>query len=151
MKKENGITTSSVIIYVIAITIVIAVFSVITTNFYNKIHAINEKNMYSKKYTEFVSCFAQDIEQEDNKAIDAGTINSEQGEAIQYIKFKNGNIYKFSLNNNAIYRNNTKICENIDNCTFKIEKYNDIKNKITVEFKSGNFDKTGENALVFYI
>ena len=107
--------------------------------------------MYSKKYTEFVSYFAQDIEQEDNKAIYAGTINSEQGEAIQYIKFKNGNIYKFSLNNNAIYRNNTKICENIDNCTFKIEKYNDIKNKITVEFKSGNFDKTGENALVFYI
>ena len=151
MKKENGITTSSVIIYVIAITIVVAVFSVITTNFYNKIHTINEKNMYSKKYTEFVSYFAQDIEQQDNKAIYAGTINSEQGEAIQYIKFKNGNIYKFSLNNNAIYRNNTKICENIDNCTFKIEKYNDIKNKITVEFKSGNFDKTGENALVFYI
>ena len=43
MKYEKGITTSSVIIYVIAITVVIGTFSVISANFYNSIRTINQK------------------------------------------------------------------------------------------------------------
>ena len=46
MKYEKGITTSSVIIYVIAITVVIGTFSVISANFYNSIRTINQKNSY---------------------------------------------------------------------------------------------------------
>ena len=101
MKYEKGITTSSVIIYVIAITIVIATFSVISSNFYNSLRTINNKNAYSKKYTEFTSNF--------------------------------------------------EICNNIQICNFYYEEYNSKKGKITVEFKSGDFDKTGNEALTFYI
>ena len=151
MKYEKGITTSSVIIYVIAITIVIATFSVISSNFYNSLRTINNKNAYSKKYTEFTSNFAKDVQEENNKVIDAGEKESEQGENIQYIRFTNGNIYKYSPLTQTIFKNNTEICNNIQICNFYYEEYNSKKGKITVEFKSGDFDKTGNEALTFYI
>ena len=68
--QERGITTTAVIIYVIIATIVIATFSVITTDFYE---------------------------------------------------------------------------------TLKKENYNTKKDKITVNFKAGDFSKIGDNALVFYM
>ena len=64
--QEKGITTTSVIIYVIIATIVIATFSVITTDFYETLKKENKQSMYSNKYTEFMSYFAKDI-QEKNK------------------------------------------------------------------------------------
>lgn len=150
MKYEKGITTSSVIIYVIAITVVIGTFSVISANFYNSIRTINQKNSYSKKYTEFVSYFAKDVQEDDNKVIAAGETTVSQGEKIEYIKFKNGNIYKYSESTKTIYKNDSVICDNIDTCNFSYTEYDVNKGQVTVEFKSGSFDKTANEALVFY-
>ena len=61
--QEKGITTTSVIIYVIIATIVIATFSVITTDFYETLKKENKQSMYSNKYTEFMSYFAKDIQE----------------------------------------------------------------------------------------
>ena len=139
--QEKGITTTSVIIYVIIATIVIATFSVITTDFYETLKKENKQSMYSNKYTEFMSYFAKDIQEKNNAVDTAGVSNSDQGEQIPYITFTNGNTYK----------NDIKICDNINICVFKKENYNTKKDKITVNFKAGDFSKIGDNALVFYM
>ena len=107
--------------------------------------------MYSNKYTEFMSYFAKDIQEKNNAVDTAGVSNSDQGEQIPYITFTNGNTYKFSNENSTIYKNDIKICDNINICVFKKENYNTKKDKITVNFKAGDFSKIGDNALVFYM
>ena len=87
--QEKGITTTSVIIYVIIATIVIATFSVITTDFYETLKKENKQSMYSNKYTEFMSYFAKDIQEKNNAVDTAGVSNSDQGEQIPYITFTN--------------------------------------------------------------
>jgi hypothetical protein len=149
--QERGITTTAVIIYVIIATIVIATFSVITTDFYETLKKENKQSMYSNKYTEFMSYFAKDVQEKNNAVDTAGVSNSDKGEQIPYITFTNGNTYKFSNENSTIYKNDIKICDNINICVFKKENYNTKKDKITVNFKAGDFSKIGDNALVFYM
>ena len=120
--QERGITTTAVIIYVIIATIVIATFSVITTDFYETLKKENKQSMYSNKYTEFMSYFAKDVQEKNNAVDTAGVSNSDKGEQIPYITFTNGNTYKFSNENSAIYKNDIKICDNINICVFKKEK-----------------------------
>lgn len=50
--------------------------------------------------------------------------------------------------NNAIYKNNVKICQNVDNCDFTY-KYVDSKYAITVNFKTDGIDLTGTNAITY--
>ena len=107
--------------------------------------------MYSNKYTEFMSYFAKDVQEKNNAVDTAGVSNSDKGEQIPYITFTNGNTYKFSNENSTIYKNDIKICDNINICVFKKENYNTKKDKITVNFKAGDFSKIGDNALVFYM
>ena len=97
--QEKGITTTSVIIYVIIATIVIATFSVITTDFYETLKKENKQSMYSNKYTEFMSYFAKDIQEKNNAVDTAGVSNSDQGEQIPYYKWKHIQIFKRKQHN----------------------------------------------------
>ena len=49
-----------------------------------------------------------------------------------------------------VYKNQVKICNNIENADFSF-KYQDSKYKITVNFKAGKIEKTGNNALTYTI
>ena len=154
MKQEKGITTTTVIIYIIAVLFVLATLSTISKYFYKVIYANISNQETSTQYTTFVSYFLQDVEEKENKVVKADTYtqNSDGVDIIiDYIQFSNGNIYKYSRNNKAIYKNDIKICEGVDSCTFGYTTDNNGKNVINIDFKAGGFDKTNTNKLKFYI
>lgn len=153
-KREKGVTTTSVIIYIIAILFVISVLSVISTYFSKQIKATLVKNQSAQTYTTFVSYFIQDIEENGNSVKEVNTEEKEENgdiNEINYILFSNGNKYSFSKRTSSIYKNNIKICENVDYCEFLKSQYGDNKIRIRVEFVAGTFEKTGNNAITFYM
>ena len=61
MKTEKGVTLISVLVYVIAMVIVIAVISALTGYFYSNVDINTESQDISKQYTKFNSFFTEDI------------------------------------------------------------------------------------------
>ena len=67
---------------------------------------------------------------------------------ISYIIFSSGNQYTYKEENKSIYKNNIKICSQIDNCEFSYI-YQDSKYKISIELIAGNINLTGDNKIVY--
>lgn len=149
MKNNKGITLTSLMIYVIGMLIIIALISTLTTFFYKNIDVTAINDNTTTEYTKFSSNFLQEINQKDNRVIDAKTY-MENEEKISYIIFSTGNQYTYKSNNKSIYKNNIKICQNVEECIFS---YNlkDSQYTVNVELKVGKMDKTGENVLSYTI
>ena len=124
MKSEKGVTTISIIIYVIVLSIVIGMLAIISGVFMD---SIDEAQMHTdpiEEYTIFNSYFSEEV-------------NNPGLEVVQcegnYILFSNGVQYSFISENRGIYKNKVKICRNIDFCSFRKSTENN-KTVITVEF-----------------
>ena len=121
--------------------IVVASISTLTTFFYKNIDtsAINDNT--TTQYTKFLSYFTEEINNSNNKVVECKN---------NYIIFSSGNQYTFNQESKSVYRNNVKICDNIDTCDFSYT-YIDSKYIINIEFKSGKVDKTGKNMMTYTI
>ena len=126
--------------------IVVTTVSTLTTYFYKNID-INSTNNDTTQYTKFTSVFLDEINKGQNEVIEAKTI-SESDKKVSYIIFPDGNQYTFKEENKSIYKNQVKICENIDNCEFSY-KYQDSQYIVQVQLKTGKIDKTGNNAISY--
>ena len=135
MKKENGVTLTSIIIYIIALLIVIGVVSALTSYFYKNVDVDGESKLTNSQFTKFTSFFTNEINEPGIKVIEKG-----ENENVNYITFSNKQTYTFSKQNNAIYLNEMKICDKIDRCIFDYTNENG-KFKITVDFASGTFSR----------
>lgn len=148
MKTSKGITLTSLIIYVIGMVIVVGTISTLTSFFYKNIDIDNINDDTLTQYTKFSSIFLEEINKENNKIIDCKTQILENNKKISYIIFSSGNQYTFMSENNSIYKNKIKICENVEDCDFSY-LYGDSKYSIKVNFKNKNVDMTGHNALQY--
>ena len=88
MNSEKGITLISLTIYILVLTIVVAVIGIITGAF---VKSVKTSNFYTDPLTE---C------KED------------------YVAFDNGVQYTYISANKGIYKNQVKIAKNVDYCTF---------------------------------
>lgn len=147
MKNNKGITLISLIVYVIAMTIVVSIISTITSFFYKNINVEDIETDTTTQFTKFSSIFTNEINMENNIVIDYKTY-TENDSKISYIIFSSGNQYTFKAENKAVYKNNIKICENIDDCDFSSEFVNS-KYSVRVNFKTRSIDMTGDNAIVY--
>lgn len=147
MKQNRGITLISLMIYIIGMLIVIGIISTLTSFFYKNIDISNIQENVTGQYTKFSSIFAYEINKENNKVIECKILD-ENGFKISYIIFSSGNQYTFKKENNAIYKNEIKVCENVEDCDFSYI-YVDSKYKIKVNFKTSNIDMTNDNAITY--
>ena len=145
MKNNKGVTLTSVIIYVIGMSIVVGIISTLTSFFYKNIDVSKINDDSATQYTKFSSIFLEEINKENNYVIDCKTI-TEDDKKISYMIFATGNQYTFK--NNSIYKNKIKICQNIDDCEFSYLFVDSIY-KIKVNFKTKTIDMTGDNAVVY--
>lgn len=122
MKSQKGVTLITLTIYIIVMTIVIAIISLISTYFYNNTHALADTIDPLTEYTKFNSFFTDEVNHNNIKIIEC-----EQN----YIVFDNGVQYMFVPENKGIYRNQVKVCRNVKNCTFG-QKIQNGKNIVTV-------------------
>ena len=141
MKSEKGITLISVIIYVIAMIIVIAIITTLTGYFYNNINISTESQNINKQYTKFNSFFLEEVNKSGNIIIESDTESENP-----YIIFSDKNQYTFIKQNKAIYLNQVKIATNIEECTFET-KIKNGKSIIIVKIKANDFTKTTEYTL----
>lgn len=129
MKKEKGITLISLILYIIVMIVVIVVMMNVTTNFYTNINNMQLAKEDILEFNTFNTNFLKEIKLENNE-IDSISKN--------YVLFSSGN--SFSLSNNSIYYNNTRICKNVQ----EFECFLDEENSkiINIRVKMNNFEKS---------
>lgn len=153
MSSNKGITMTSLVIYVIGMTIAVGIIATLTSYFYNNINVNELEKDDLTGYTRFSNIFIKEINKKDNKVIDSKIERNDSNEVVSsYIIFSSGNQYTFINKNNSIYKNKIKICDNIDLCAFS-HTYDSEKKiyYVEMEIKTGNIDKTGENALKYTI
>lgn len=126
MKNQKGLTTTSLIIYVIAMLLAIGIIATITSFFYTNVINVEDSSTNIAELTKFNMYFLQEVKNKDNEIIKI-TNNS--------ITFLTGNTFTFS--DNGIYLNSSKICENVKNLQFSQDKVND-KTVIKVLATIGN-------------
>ena len=76
MKSNKGITLTSLIIYVIGLTIMVATIATLTTFFYKNIDA-GDINTDTTQYTKFSSVFLYLINRKNNRVIDCKILENE--------------------------------------------------------------------------
>lgn len=141
MKSEKGVTLISVIIYVIAMLIIIAVITVLTSYFYTNVDINSASEDLNQQYTKFNSYFTEEVNRKGNKILEIGeTQNNEEEGPQKYIIFSSGNQYTYVPANQGIYMNTVKISENITNCTFERIDQDDIT-MVKVTIKGNNFER----------
>lgn len=132
MKSQKGITLISLTIYVIVMAIVIGVIAIVTGVFFK---SLQQSNFYTDpiaEYTAFNSYFSEEVNHPGLKIL-----NCEDN----YVAFDNGIVYTFSEENQGIYRNQVKICKDIEQCTFS-ETIKNGKQVVEVRIKAGSQDRT---------
>lgn len=132
MKSQKGITLISLTIYVIVMAIVIGVIAIVTGVFFK---SLQQSNFYTDpiaEYTAFNSFFSEEVNHPGLKIL-----NCEDN----YVAFDNGIVYTFSEENQGIYRNQVKICKDIEECTFS-ETIKNGKQVVEVRIKAGSQDRT---------
>ena len=143
MKKNNGITLTSLIIYVTGMLLVVTTIATLTSFFYKNID-IKAINNDTTQYTKFSSILGEEINRSNNSIIECKSLS----DGISYIVFSSGSQYTFNENSKSIYKDNVKICDNVELCDFSYT-YQDSKYKIKIDFKTSNIDMSGNNAITY--
>ena len=120
MKSNRGVTTTSLIIYVIAMTIVIGIIATINSFFYSNVMNLEDGSSNIAELTKFNMYFLEDTKKSNNDIVKLSN-NS--------ITFSSGNTFIFQ--DNAIYLNNIRICGDVQNLQFNVNENSD-KNIINV-------------------
>lgn len=122
MKSQNGITLSSLIIYIIVMIMVIGVMARVSTMFYNNVNKLDNRTIEISKFNNFNTYFVKEIKLPNN-GIDKIENN--------YILFKSGN--SFLYQNQNIYYNDLMIVDNVKNLVFTKESESVINLNISFE------------------
>lgn len=129
MKGQNGVTLTSLVLYVIAMVIVLGVIGSIITEFYKNTNNLEIDTQEITEFGNFNTYFLKEVKTKGNKV---DTINKD------YILFKSGN--SFSLSNQKIYYNNIAICSGVESFTVLSGENGDGLRQdivcVTLKFKS---------------
>ncbi len=126
MNSSRGVTTTSLIIYVIAMLIVIGIIASITSFFYTNVTNLEDSSSNISVIEKFNMYFLQEVKNTNNDIVSVGE---------RSITFLTGNTFTFQ--DNSIYLNSSKICENINKLAFSVEEVNS-KKVITVLITIGD-------------
>ena len=149
MKKEQGITLISLIVYVILLTFIVAAISSITSSFYANINNFDNESESAVAYSKFNMYFLNDIKRKDAKIEEAhndyiilsyikSDENSEPDEGISVSGDETINV-EYLVQNNILYRNKVKICEDVESILIEADEQN---NTVKIKMKIGDYEKT---------
>lgn len=139
MKNEKGITLVTLSVYIIGITIIIAIVALIT-NFFNKnIMDMEDNARFAADFSKFNLAFVDEVKTYGNEITECSESS---------VSFSTGNTYKFE--DGKIYKNKIALVNNVNACSFS-RGYHEAKQTITVYIEIGSgansFAKTTEYVL----
>ncbi len=149
MKKEEGITLVSLIVYVLLLTFIIAGLSSITASFYSNIDEFDSDSESAVAYTKFNMYFLSDIKRknaviescQEKYVIIAYEVEGEElNDAGISIEGKHTKKVEYSVQNNSLYRDKVKICDNIKEILFSCNDEDNTLIKVTMQID--NYRKT---------
>lgn len=134
MKSNRGVTLTSLVIYIIGLTIVITLMGIISNYFYRNINDVTIKQNADEQYSRFLAYLTKDANSDNLIHVQVG-ING--GENIIF-KFDNQVEHQYILKDGIIYyinieNNNEKkiiLCENVSSS----KVFNYSNNKLDVNF-----------------
>lgn len=139
MKSKRGITITSLVVYIIAMTLVVGVVSYITRYFYKNVSENSGKETNLSTYIKFNSYFTNEINVSQN-SVEANETNAELSQVESYIVFsKTKNQYTFKKG--KIYLNQIEICKNVESCIFTYNA-NDESINVTMIIDGQEFNTT---------
>lgn len=148
MKNEQGITLITLIVYVILMTFIVAGASSITASFYSNINEFDKASEEAVSYSKFNMYFITDIKRQNAKITQSSNnyvvisyediVEVDNGSGIVVQEKKTGNV-EYSVQNNILYRNKVKICENVKDVLIIADNTN---NTIKIDMTIGSYKKT---------
>jgi len=134
MKSQKGITLISLVVYIVAMSIVVGIVATITSFFYSNTESISESATDLGEFNKFNLEMVREVKQAGNR------ISSIENEGTR-ITFTSGNIFTFQ--DGGIYKNKIKLCTGVINCQFR-KSLQEEKEILTVLFETQNFARTIE-------
>lgn len=107
MKKNNGVTLISLIIYILVFSLIIGLLAGLSSYIYGNLDNINSESYSSEEFNKFNLNFIKDVKSNTDANV------SSNGDMVKII-LENGVNYTYVLNEKAIYRDKTKIAEKIN-------------------------------------
>lgn len=148
MKNQKGVTLISLTIYVIALTVIIAILSVISTYFYKNVNETQDDITPLTEFTNFNSYFTTDANTAHVTYLTTGTednysyialVNEDTLEVIKYIYVKQDKvIYRDTGSENKA---TITVARNVTNCEFEESIQENNKTKFIIKLTVGNKNK----------
>ncbi len=155
MKNEKGITLGSLVIYIIAFTLTLALLAMMSNYIYGNIKNISNEKTNLEEFNKFNTSFVADIKQSDNAIIENKDIGTDEEEIS--IQLSNGEVYTWIKKDNSIYKNKFKIAKNIlDFSAEKIEESNPKRKILQIDIttnyssESSKFEKQIDYVLKYW-
>ena len=124
MKNEKGITLISLIIYLIILTVFIAIVANMTRSFYSNVSEFEEGTESAVSVLKFNMYFLNDIKKEN------ASVKEINNDHIK-ISYKNGEginvVTQYSIQDHALFKDKIKICDKVENAVFSMQGDNVIK------------------------
>lgn len=145
MGSDKGITMTSLVIYIMVAAIIIGTMAMVSSFFFSNTQLIKNQERYAVEYNKFNMFFINDVKNNKNVKVESNQVI-----------FEDGTIYIYDEQEQAIYRNGTKIAEEIISVSFSTDIYeveNTTKNLIRANLSIGkqyNFDKEIEYVLKYW-
>jgi len=148
LKNEKGITLATLIIYVILMTFIVSAIASITSSFYSNMNEFDKNSESAVDFSKFNMYFIRDIKRENVSIAKVGEdyIILSYGEDINGTESeieKTMNV-EYSVQNNTLYRNKVKICDDVNNINIVTNENN---NTIKVNLTIGDYNKSTIYAL----
>ncbi len=150
MKSEKGITLTSLVIYIIVFSAVLALVSSLSSFVYGNLRNLNSDSISSEEFNKFNTYFVKDV-----KASRGATAKQKaNGDGIE-ITLENGSKYTYVKSENAIYREAIKIARNIIRFNASVKEENS-KKLIDIQISTGtnvekpNFEKNIKYVLKYW-
>lgn len=126
MKNKEGVTLITLVIFIVGLTIVIGMVTVISNFFYKNIMQMEAKSSSSAEFNKFNVVFLEEVKTYGNKLIEYSD---------NYVLFSSGNKYLFQ--DNKIYKNKVEIANDVTSCSFGFEQY-EAKQIVSVDMTLGD-------------
>lgn len=140
MKNEKGITLIALIVYVMLMTFIVGGVTAITTSFRSNVSEYDKTTKSAVAFSKFNMYLIKDIKSKNVKLY--GDVKENEFQLQFKDSSGNATYVKYSVQNNILYRNSVKICDNVRQAIFS-----GSGRIINVSLLIGNFSKTTTYAI----
>lgn len=144
LKSEKGITLLALTIYMIVLTVVLGMMTVLSNLFYNNVYTLQDTVENAGDFDTLNSCLIIDAKENTSVSVDESTKN---------IVFEDGTTYTYNEEEETIYRGEFKVASNVKyfNVTSTTKTVDNVEKEIlTIKIIIGDSTRNLINQTIDY-